>query len=75
MQQQQQQQSKMYTRGALQALADKNMHSMHHIVNKTENRSIPTVMITIVYGLILRPSSNNWASYRRLKWQIPALFL
>jgi hypothetical protein len=32
-------------------------------------------MITIVYGLILRPSSNNWASYRRLKWQIAALFL
>jgi hypothetical protein len=32
-------------------------------------------MINIVYGSILRPSSNNWASYRRLKWQIPALFL
>jgi hypothetical protein len=32
-------------------------------------------MITIVYGSILRPSSNNWASYRRLKWQIAALFL
>jgi hypothetical protein len=32
-------------------------------------------MITIVYGSILWPSSNNWASYRRLKWQIPALFL
>jgi hypothetical protein len=31
-------------------------------------------MITIVYGSILRPSSNNWASYRRLKWQIAALF-
>jgi hypothetical protein len=38
---------------------------------------IGTVMITItiVYGSILRPSSNNWASYRRLKWQIAALFL
>jgi hypothetical protein len=32
-------------------------------------------MITMVYGSILRPSSNNWASYRRLKWQIAALFL
>jgi hypothetical protein len=38
-------------------------------------QKIATVMITIVYGSILRPSSNNWASYRRLKWQIAALFI
>jgi hypothetical protein len=37
--------------------------------------ALPGRMITIVYGSILRPSSNNWASYRRLKWQIAALFL
>jgi hypothetical protein len=37
--------------------------------------SLGNSMITIVYGSILRPSSNNWASYRRLKWQIAALFL
>jgi hypothetical protein len=36
---------------------------------------VAPAMITIVYGSILRPSSNNWASYRRLKWQIAALFL
>jgi hypothetical protein len=36
---------------------------------------IMQALIAIVYGSILRPSSNNWASYRRLKWQIAALFL
>jgi hypothetical protein len=43
--------------------------------NSIRRNALAQPMITIVYGSILRPSSNNWASYRRLKWQIPALFL
>jgi hypothetical protein len=61
-QQQQQQQSKMYTRGALQALAGKNGR-----FTGTPLTVITGTMITIVYGSILRPSSNNWASYLWLK--------
>jgi hypothetical protein len=42
---------------------------------KCGKTDITVSMITIVYGSILRPSSNNWASYLWLKWQIAALFL
>jgi hypothetical protein len=52
-------------------------HTIAKGKNEARNSKTATVsiMITIVYGSILRPSSNNWASYRRLKWQIAALFL
>jgi hypothetical protein len=39
------------------------------------HQNTPLSLITIIYGSILRPSSNNWASYLWLKWQVAALFL
>jgi hypothetical protein len=48
--------------------------SFIHIIQNSQNM-LRGPMITIVYGSILRPSRNNWASYLWLKWQIAALFL
>jgi hypothetical protein len=49
--------------------------NLYNFCHSPKKLAAVSPMITIEYGSILRPSSNNWASYRRLKWQIPALFL
>jgi hypothetical protein len=56
-------------------LLEKEAPSNHYFDRPSSARVNRTCMITIVYGSILRPSSNNWASYLWLKWQIAALFL
>jgi hypothetical protein len=53
----------------------RNVHLKLDCITLHHNTYRVALMITIVYGSILRPSSNNWASYLWLKWQIAALFL
>jgi hypothetical protein len=68
-----------YTENSTKGLSSMSIVILHYtnrqILIILMGKGLVSLMITIVYGSILRPSSNNWASYRRLKWQIAALFL